>query len=733
MNSNKTFEILNVSDQPAVTRRGVLKAGGALSLAIAAGPLLTACAAKGPVAGTLAPGPFLRIGSDNVVTVIARNAEIGQGAFTGLATLIAEELDADWSQVVVEAAPADPTKYANPGFGPMQGTGGSNSMASSWEQMRQAGAVARAMLVAAAAEQWGVPAAEITVSAGVVTHAGKSKSAKFGELAGRAAQLAVPKDVALKKPEQFVLIGKDAARVDAKAKSTGTATYTQDVKLPDMKVAVVIAPPKFGATVKSFDATAAKAIAGVSDVVQFKHTVREGVAVIAKDYWTAKKAREAVKVEWDESKAYSKGTSEMFAEYKALAAKPGVEAKKVGDVAKAGAVKFVEATYEFPYLSHAAMEPLNCVAHITDAGCELWTGAQLQTMDQTMAAALLGLKPEQVKINTLFAGGSFGRRSNPKSDFVQEAVAIAKAGGQGKPVKLVWSREDDMHGGFYRPAFFHALKAGIDAKGNLVSWEHRLVGQSILDGTPLMPPGAPIDPLSIEGAANLPYDVPNLTVDVHSPKSEVTVQWWRSVGSTHTAYATENFLDEVAHATGKDPLELRRSLLAKQPRHLAVLNLAAEKAGWGQKLPAGVSRGIAVHECFGSVVAEVAEVRQVAAGKYKVERVVCGVDCGLVINPNVVKMQVESSIGLGLGAVAQGGITLKDGKVEQSNFHDYSVLRLNQMPAVDVHFVEGGQKPTGIGEPGLPPVGPAVAGAILALSGKSLHALPFTRSGVTLV
>lgn len=733
MNNDTSFEILNVSDQPAVTRRGVLKAGGALSLAIAAGPMLTACADKGPVAGTLAPGPFLRIGSDNVVTVIARNAEIGQGVFTGLATLIAEELDADWNKLVVEAAPADPSKYANPGFGPMQGTGGSNSIASSWDQMRQAGAAARAMLVSAAAELWGVPAAEITVSAGVVTHAGKNKSGTFGELAGRAAKLTVPKDVVLKKPEQYVLIGKEASRVDAKAKSTGTATYTQDVKLPDMQVAVVIAPPKFGATVKSFDATAAKAIAGVTDVVQFKHTVRDGVAVIAKDYWTAKKAREAVKVEWDESKAYTKGTDQMFAEYKALAAKPGVEAKKVGDVSKAGAVKFVEATYELPYLSHAAMEPLNCVAQITKEGCELWTGAQLQTMDQTLTAALLGIKPEQVKINSLFAGGSFGRRSNPHSDFVQEAVSIAKAWNTGKPVKLVWSREDDMHGGFYRPAFFHSLKAGLDAKGKLVSWEHRLVGQSILDGTPLMPPGAPIDPLSIEGAANLPYDVPNLTVDAHSPKSPVTVQWWRSVGSTHTAYVTENFLDEIARATGQDPLELRRSLLAKQPRHLAVLNLAAEKAGWGQKLPAGMSRGIAVHECFGSVVAEVAEVRQVAAGKFKVERVVCGVDCGLVVNPNLVAMQVESSIGLGLGAVAQGGITLKDGKVEQSNFHDYTVLRLNQMPKVDVHFVPGGTKPTGIGEPGLPPVGPAVAGAILALSGKSLHNLPFTRSGVTLV
>ena len=723
-----------VNTLPDLSRRGVLKAGAGLTLAVMAGPIITACASK-QAAGTspLAANAFVSIGIDNVVTVTARNAEIGQGIYTGLATIIADELDADWSQVVVEAAPTDPARYGNPGFGPgVQGTGGSNSIASSWDAMRQAGATARAMLVAAAAAEWKVPAAEITVSKGVVSHAGKGKSAKFGELASAAAKLPVPKDVALKDPKDYTLIGQPAARVDSQAKSTGTAIYTQDIKLPGMLVALVISPPKFGSTVRGLDATKAMAIPGVTDVVTFKTSVREGVAVLAKDYWTAKKARDLVQVDWDHSKAYTKSTAQQFAEYKTLASKAGVEAKKAGDVSKSGAVRYVEAAYEFPYLAHAAMEPLNCVVQINADGCEIWNGAQLQSMDQAVVAGMLGFKPEQVKINTLYAGGSFGRRSNPKSDFVQEAAAIAKAGGKGQPVKMVWSREDDMKGGFYRPAFFHTLKAGLDAKGNLVSWQHRLVGQSILEGTPMMPP-LPFDPLSVEGAANLPYDVPNMLVDLHTPKSEVTVQWWRSVGSTHTAFSTESFIDEVARATKKDPVELRRSLLAAHPHHIAALNLAAEKAGWGSPLPKGHARGVAVHECFGSVVAQVVEVSQKANNTFKVERVVCGVHCGRTVNPNLVAMQVESSIGLGLGAAFSGAITLKDGVVEQSNFHNYPVLRMNQMPAVEVHVVQSDDKPTGIGEPGLPPVAPAVANAIAALTGKSLRNLPFSSAGISFV
>lgn len=733
---NDTFtQIIKADALPDLTRRGVLKAGAGLSLAVMTGPLLTACADNSfkPSGAQMTPGHFLRIGDNGIVTVICRNAEIGQGVFTGIATLVAEELDADWSKVTVEAAPADASRYANPAFG-MQGTGGSSSLPSSWDDLRKAGATARAMLVSAAAAKWKVAADSISISNGVLSSG--SHKAGFGELVADAAKLEVPAEVKFKDPSKYVLIGKaDLPRVDVHAKSTATAVYTQDIKLPDMLVAVVIAPPRFGGKVKSFDATAAKAIAGVADVVQFKTSVREGVAVLAKDYYTAKKGRDAVKVEWDDSKAEKRSSAQIMAAYKALAAKPGDEAFKAGNVQAAlkSAAHTFEAQYEFPYLAHASMEPLNCVVQVTESGCEMWFGAQLQTIDQGTVAAVLGLKPEQVKINSLYAGGSFGRRSNPMADFTQEAAVIAKVGGQGKPVKMVWSREDDTRGGFYRPMFLHNLSASVDAQGNITGWQQRLVGQSLLAGTPMaaMMGKSKIDPLSVEGTgANFPYAIANRLVDLHSPTSPVTVQWWRSVGSTHTAYAIECFLDDIARGTKQDPVELRRKLLANQPRHLAVLNLAAEKAGWGSALPAGRARGVAVHECFGSVVAQVAEVTQAADGSFKVDRIVSAVHCGLAINPQIVAMQVESSIGLGLGAAISGGITLKDGVVEQSNFHDYQVLRMHQMPAVEVHIVPSDDKPTGIGEPGLPPAAPAVANAIAALTGKPPRALPFTASGV---
>ena len=735
MNDTTQISIVKTDALPNATRRTLLKTSAGLSLAVMTGPLLTACAGNNfkPTGAQFASGNFLRLSDDGIVTVICRNAEIGQGIFTGIATLIAEELDADWSKVVVEAAPADPTRYANPGFG-MQGTGGSNSIASSYEEMRKVGATARAMLVAAAAAKWKVAADSISVSNGVVSSG--SNKAGFGELVADAAKLEVPANVTLKDPAKFTLIGKaDLQRVDAKAKSSADATYTQDVKLPDMLVAVVIGPPRFGSTLKSFDAEAAKAIPGVSDVVKFKTSVREGVAVLAKDYWTAKKAREAVKVVWDDSKAEKRSSAQMMAAYKALATKPGDEVFKAGNAPKAlaAATTQFEATYEFPYLSHAPMEPLNCVAQVTEAGCEMWFGAQLQTIDQAMVAGALGIKPEQVKINTLYAGGSFGRRSNPMADFTQEAAVIAKVGGNGKPVKMIWSREDDVHGGFYRPMFLHSIKAGVDAQGNITGWQQRVVGQSLLAGTPMaaMMGKSKIDPLSVEGTgANFPYAIANRMVDLHSPTSPVTVQWWRSVGSTHTAYAIECFLDDIARGTKQDPVELRRKLLANQPHHLAALNLAVEKSGWGSALPAGRARGVAVHECFGSIAAHVVEVSQAADGSFKVERVVSGISCGRAINPQIVAMQVESSIGLGLGAAISGAVTLKDGVVEQSNFHDYQVLRMHQMPSVEVHIVPSDAKPTGIGEPGLPPIAPAVANAIAVLTGKPTHVLPFSQSGV---
>jgi isoquinoline 1-oxidoreductase subunit beta len=737
MKQTPEFSIVNTSlDRPDLDRRTVLKGGSALTLAILSGPFLAACADKGAKVANLpplAPGNFLRIGSDSVVTFVSPNTEMGQGAYTGLATLVAEELDADLGAIVIEPALADVKRYGNPAFGgALQGTGGSTTIAAFWGPMRQAGATARAMLVAAAAQEWSVPAAEITVDKGVVTHAGKNKSAKFGELVAAASKLPVPEKVTLKDPKDFKLIGKDTLRVEGRAKSSGTAQFTQDLKLPDMLVAAVLYPPRFGGTVKSFDATAAKAMPGVSDVVSFKTPVREGVAVLAKDFYTAKKARESVKVEWDETNAFVMGSDAIFAQYKALAQKPGLEAKKIGDAAGAyaKASRRLEAAYEFPFLAHAAMEPMNCVAQVSESGCEIWNGEQLHTPDQVTVAKYLGLKPEQIRINMLLAGGSFGRRGNPFSDYVLDTVAIAKTGGKGKPVKLVWSREDDMRAGFYRPVYYHSLKAGLDKSGKITSWQQRVVGQSIMAGTPL-DNGAPVDGSSVEGVANLPYGIPNLQVELHTTRIGVPIQFWRSVGSTHTAYAVECFLDNIARATNQDPVALRRELLANQPRHLAVLNAVAEKSGWGSPLPKDTARGVALHESFNTVVAEVVEVSR-SGENFKVDRVTCVVDCGIAVNPNIVAMQMESAIAYGLSAATTGAVTLKDGVVQQSNFHDYTVLRMNQMPRVEVHIMPSANKPTGVGEPGTPPIGPAVANALAVLTGKAYHSLPLTSAGVTL-
>jgi isoquinoline 1-oxidoreductase beta subunit len=704
------------------SRRDFLKASGGLLLAIS---LPEALAQSGKA--VFQPNAFIRIGTDNTVTVIVKHLEMGQGTYTGLPTLVAEELDADWSQMRAVGAPADAKQYNNLFWGPAQGTGGSTALANSYEQLRKAGAAARAMLVAAAAEKWKVPAAEIRVAKGVVSHP-SGKKASFGELAADAVKQKVPEDVPLKDPKTFVYIGKPARRLDARAKSNGTAQFTQDVKLPGMLTAVVIHPPRFGATLKSFDAAKAKAVKGVVDVVAFTTPVSNGVAVLARDYWTAKKGRDALSAEWDEANAFRMSSADILAEYKKLAATPGTPARKEGDTEKAlaGAATTLEAAYEFPFLAHAAMEPMNCVVKLDAGGCEIWNGEQFQTVDQMAVAQVLGLKPEQVKLNQLYAGGSFGRRANPKSDFLVEAAAIAKASGGKAPVKLIWGREDDMRAGWYRPMYYHTLKAGLDASGNLVAWQHTIVGQSILTGTAFesMMVKDGVDATSVEGAANLPYAIPNLAVSLHSPKIGVPVQWWRSVGSTHTAFATECFLDEIARETKKDPFELRRALLAKHPRHKGVLELAAEKAGWGKPLPAGRARGIAVHESFNTFVAQVVEI-----SKSKIERVVCAVDCGVAVNPNIVAMQMESGIGFGLSAALSGAITLKDGVVEQSNFHDYPVLRMNEMPRIETWIVSSKEKPSGVGEPATPVIAPALANAILALQGKPMRALPLSTQG----
>jgi isoquinoline 1-oxidoreductase beta subunit len=671
----------------------------------------------------------VRIGTDNTVTVIVKHFEMGQGTFTGLPTLVAEELDADWSQIRAEGAPADATRYNNLFMGQMQGTGGSTAMANSYDQMRKAGAAARAMLVAAAAERWKVAAGEITISRGVVQHAATNKTARFGSLAAAAAKQPVPQDVKLKEAKDFVFIGRRAPRTDARAKSNGTAVYTQDFKLPGMLTALVAHPPRFGGKVKSFDAAKAKAVGGVVDVV----AIPQGVAVLANDFWSAKKGRDALAVEWDEAGAFKLGSEEIMAEYRRLIATPGATAKKEGDVAAAlgSAAKTFEAVYEFPYLAHACMEPMNCVVKLSTDACEIWNGEQFQSIDQPAVAQLLGMKPEQVKLNMLFAGGSFGRRANPQSDYVLEAVQVAKAIGGRVPVKLVWTREDDMRAGYYRPAYVHALKGGLDAQGNIVAWQHRIAGQSILTGTAFegMMVKDGIDATSVEGASNLPYAIPNLGVELHSPKMGVPVQWWRSVGSTHTAFSTETFLDELAAAAGKDPFQLRRALLAKAPRHKRVLEMAATEADWTLPLVSARvgdrrGRGIAVHESFNTVVAQVAEVTVRKDGSWRLDRVMCAVDCGVAVNPDIVRAQMESGIAYGLTAAMYGAITLKDGVVEQSNFHDYMPLRLTEMPRIGVYIARSDEKPTGVGEPSTPVIAPAVANALAAATGKRIRALP---------
>lgn len=721
------------------TRRDFLKsATGASVLALTIGFEWTASTrralgapAPGAARAPFAPNAFVRIGSDDSITVIAKHLEMGQGSYTGLATILAEELDADWSKVTVESAPADAKLYNNLAFGPVQGTGGSSAMANSYAQLRDAGAKARAILVAAASKEWHVPVGELTVQKGVVSHTASKRQATYGSLVKTAVSLPVPDTVTLKDPKNFTLIGGRPARVDVPAKTNGTAQFTLDVVLPGMLVALLKRPPLFGATVKSFNADAASAVPGVLKVVQ----VPRGVAVVAKSFWAAKLGRDALQVEWDESHAEKRSSAVIMDEYRRLADQPASSARKDGDAKKAigEAARTVTASYEFPYLAHAPMEPLDAVVKLDAKSCEIWAGDQFQTIDQANAAQAAGLDPKQVSIHTLYAGGSFGRRANTISDYIVEAVSIAKAyGADGTPIKLQWTREDDIHGGLYRPMYFHKLEAGLNAQNQLTGWHHVIVGQSIMAGGPFaagIKDG--IDPTSVEGAATIAYAIPNIAVDLSTTKTGVPILWWRVVGSSHTVFAVEAFIDEAAHAAGVDGFTFRRSLLEHQPRMKAVLELAADKAGWNSgPMPPGKGRGIAVAEAFKSFVAQVAEVSVDKSGNIKVDRVVCAVDCGTPINPDIITAQMEGGIGFGLGAVLYGAVTLKDGRVEQDNFNNYRVLRMNEMPKVEVYIVPSTEAPTGVGEPGVAPIGPAVANAVFAATGKRIHVLPFPKLGV---
>lgn len=687
-----------------------------------AGPGLTGSEAAHSV---LSPNAFVRIGTDDQVTVIAKHLEMGQGAHTGLATLLADELDARWSQVEVIAAPADPKRYNNLFWGPTQGTGGSTAIANAFKQMREAGAAARAMLVDAAAARWQVPAAELTVRDGVVRHPASGKQVSFGELAEAAAALPVPESVSLKSPDQFHLIGREIPRKDLPGKIDGSALFTQDVERPGMLFAAVGHAPRFGATLRSFDDTAARRVASVQGTVQ----IPSGVAVLASHTWAAFKGRDALVTDWDDNAAMGIGSAEVFAEYARRLDTSGAVARNDGDadaeIAASDAV--LSADYRFPYLAHAAMEPMNCVIERhADDGVELWYGAQIQTIDSAVVAQILGLEPAQVRINTLFAGGSFGRRANPGSDYVREAAEIFKATGGKTPIKLVWSREDDMRAGWYRPAYMHRVEAVLGDDGLPRAWRNRIVGQSIVAGTAfegaLVKDG--VDQTSVEGASNLPYAIPHLRVELHTTELPVPIQWWRAVGSTHTAYATETFIDRLARAAQIDPVDYRRRLLKDHPRHLGVLDLAVEKSRWGQPLTENRARGVAVHESFNSYVAMVAEVTINADNSYSVDRVDVAVDCGIAVNPDIVRAQMEGGLGFGLSAVLSSEITIENGAAAQSNFDTYSVLRAAQMPDVHVHIVPSAEAPTGVGEPATPVIGPAVANALSSLTGTTYDHLP---------
>jgi isoquinoline 1-oxidoreductase beta subunit len=694
----------------SLTRRGFVGAtAGGLVLGFAL-PLKQSRILLAAAPAEVQLNAFLRIGTDDSVTVLINHSEMGQGIWTGLPMLVAEELEADWTRIRVEHAPANPI-YAHKLFGG-QGTGGSTSTWTELDRFRQAGATARAMLIAAAARRWRVAPETLRAENGHVVNG--SERLPYGKLAAAAAKLAPPESVPLKDPKDWKIIGKSTKRLDGPDKITGRAQYGMDVKA--RLIATIARAPTFGGKVRSFKADAALKVAGVKKVVE----VPTGVAVIATNSWAAMKGREALEIDWDPGPNGDLDSEKIAAGYRELSQKPGVVAAQAGDAA-AGlqtAVKRLEVVYEVPYLAHAPMEPLNATVRIGRGECEVWSGTQLQGWDQKNVAQILGIKLEKVQIHTPFLGGGFGRRGTFNSDFISEGVHVARAAGA--TVKTIWTREDDIKGGFYRPLFVHRIEVGVDGKGLPVAWRHTIVGQGLFTDK------NGIDSAAIEGASDSPYltSVPARLVTLHVPQLGVPVHFWRSVGNTHTAFAMETVMDELAAAARLDPLELRRALIKDSPRHLRVLDAVADKAGWGKPAPSGITRGLAVHASFGSFVAQVAEV-SVDQGKVRVHRVVSAIDCGPVVNPDAVQAQVMSAVVFGLSAALHGTITLKDGKVQESNFDDYPIVRLPDAPRTETVIVASTDKMGGVGEPATPPVAPAVGNALFAATGKRLRSLPF--------
>ena len=665
------------------------------------------------------PNAFLRIADDDTVTILLAHSEMGQGIWTTLAMLVGEELSLDWAKVRIEHAPAAPA-YAHTAFG-MQATGGSTTSWSEFDRYRQVGALARQLLVQAAAQRWGVPPDQCAVQDGQVVSG--SRRLSFGALATSARALPPPTSVTLKPASSWTVIGKDRKRLDSPEKVTGRAQFGLDVRFPGLMVAVVARSPVFGGTVRRFDADAARAVPGVKAVVQ----VPTGIAVVAEHFWAASKGRDALQVEWNEGPGAEVDTEQTLRRFRELATTDGLRAHASGDVPAAlkAARRVLDIEYSGPYLAHSPMEPLNCTVRLSPGKCEVWTGTQFQTVDQAAAAEAAGLKPEQVEVHTPFLGGGFGRRANPAADFVKEAVHVAKA--SGLPVKVVWTREDDTRGGYYRPQFLHRARVALGDNALPSAWRHTVICQSIIEGTPFAPMMIKdgVDDTSVEGVADSPYvrGTPNHLTELHSPKLPVPVLWWRSVGHTHSAFVVESIVDELAHEAKVDPLEYRRRLLAKHPRHLGVLELAAAKAGWTTPPPKGRFRGLAVHESFGSFAANVVEI-SIDGNRLRVHRVVTAIDCGVVVNPAGVRAQMEGGVIFGLSTALYSELTMKNGRVQQSNFSDYPMLRMPEAPQVDVHIVPSTERSGGVGEPGVPPVAPAVANAIFRATGTRLRTLP---------
>jgi isoquinoline 1-oxidoreductase beta subunit len=711
--------ILARSEQ-VVSRRFVLKAGAAVGGGLMIGWVPAACS-DNPAKSTksLPPNAYIRVDPQGKVTIVSPMAEMGQGVYTALPMLVAEELDADMANVSVEHSPPNDKLYGNAFLGGSQTTGNSASIRGFYLPLRQVGAAARAMMIAAAAERLKVDASTLTTEPGYVVDKAGNRRINYGDLADAAAKLPVPGDVKLKDPSAFRIIGTPAKRLDVAGKVNGSAVYGIDVKVPGMKVATVAASPVFGGTLASFDDAAALAVPGVRKVAKLDNAV----AVIADHYWAAKKGLEAGGAKFNDGPHGSLATADVVAALAKAAEKQGAVAKNEGDVkaALATAATRVDAIYEAPFLAHATMEPMNCTAQVTADGCDIWVGTQIPTVAQQAVAKTLGLKTDQVRLHNHLLGGGFGRRL--EFDFIVQAALIAKQASV--PVKVIWSREEDIQHDMYRPYYYDRLSAGLDANGRPIAWSHRIVGSSIIARffPPLFKDG--IDPDGVDGAVDMPYDIPNKRVEfLREEPPGIPTAFWRGVGPTHNVYVVESFIDELAAKAKKDPIEYRRAMLGKNPRALHVLNRAAEIADWGKPLGERRGRGACVHNTFGSFMSQIAEVTVAESGEVHVDRVVCVVDTGIAINPDTVVAQMQSGIIFGITAALWGEITLKNGRVEQSNFHDYRMLRFNEAPIIEVEIVKSSEKPGGIGEPGTTSLAPAVLNAVYSATGVRLRKLP---------